>query len=180
VGSAIRWTVLILAVPFAGCYEFDVPLGPPSVPVDARLLGDWRCVGFESASLEADKVIRLQFNAMDQAQYEITSPDMCNKDEEDCRSVFRAHTSRVGDTTFLNTQTVRKDGTLEPRWSYVRVRLHDPNVLHLDLVDDDAFKDVAQTTEGLRKALGKRMKLAGTFSDFCVCARIGSKAEKPL
>jgi hypothetical protein len=181
VRPATRWIALILGLPLTGCFEFDVPLTPPTIKVDTRLLGEWRCVGFESASSDADKVVHLQFKAMDEMQYEITSPDMCNKDDDaECPSVFHAYASSVANTTFLNTKIVRKNGTLEPEWTFARARLHDPNVLHLDLVDDEAFKGVPRTSEALRKALAKRMKVAGTFSEYCVCARVGSKAEKAL
>lgn len=159
---------MALTLPLGGCFEFDVPLGPPTVPVDRRLIGDWRCTGFDSGA-DADKVGHLRFHAADATHYEISSTDPCEGSE--CMPPYRAHITKVGKATILNAQEIKKDAPGDEKWSLVRATLYRPNVLHLALADDDKFKDVAQDAHALEKAVEKRMRTTGVFVDYMVCIK---------
>jgi hypothetical protein len=159
--------VFVCMLPLGGCFEFDVPLGPATVPIDRRLIGDWRCTGFDSGA-DADKVGHLRFHADDATHYEISSLDPCEGSE--CMPPYRAHITKVGKATILNAQEIKKDAGDE-KWSFVRATLYRPNILHLSLADDDKFKDVAQDAHALKKAVEKRMLAKGVFVDYMVCVK---------
>jgi len=163
-----RCAFLVCMLPLSGCFEFDVPLGPATVPIDPRLVGEWRCTGFEG-NADSDKIGHLRFQVADTNHYEVTSPDPC--EGSDCMPPYRAHITTVGKATILNAQEIKKDEGGDVKWSFVRATLYQPNILHLSLADDEKFKDVPQDTRALKKAVQKRMDTKGVFVDYMVCVK---------
>lgn len=174
----MRFTLAVMlasTLPLTACFEFSVPLGPPKDPVDPRLVGEWRCMGFE-AGADSDKVGRLRFRVLDPQHYEVTTGDAC--DGSDCMPPYRAYITRIGKVTILNAQEIKKEGPDDAKWSFVRVTFDRPNTLHLAIADDDKFKDVPQTSAALARALRRRMDLPGTFEDYMMCVRVAPAREE--
>ena len=62
-------------------------------------------------------------------------------------------------------------------WSWWLGRLL-PNVLRLELVNDEPFEGEQASPAALRGALERRAVLPGVYEDFCVCVRIAKEGAK--
>jgi hypothetical protein len=171
---ARRALLLAAILPLAGCFDFDAPLGPPTTPIDARLLGSWRCIGFEAQT--TDTVGTIQFAALDGTQYDIGPGPGC--EGSDCMDRFRAHITKVAGMTLLNAREL-KDGELAAKWNFVRYTFHRPNVLQLELADDEVLKVKPETTETLRRGLERERRNPKLFQDYLVCLKVVPKDPEP-
>ena len=169
-----RGLLLAFALPLAGCFDFEAPLGPATVPIDPRLLGQWRCMGFEESG--TDRVGVIQFSALDKVQYDVGPPPTC--EGTDCMDRFRAHITKIAGMTLLNAREL-KDGKPDEKWNFVRYTFYRPNILHLDLVSDDVLKVKPETTETLRRAFEKQRKDPRLFEDYLICVKVVPKEAAP-
>jgi len=156
----------VLSLALSGCYA-DFPLdATPQVDLDDRLLGTWRCLPADvSADEEAatfvfsvvrDRVYGIQF------QEEGKEPEL-----------YEAHVSRLKREQFLNVRFL--DPSAPKPWAFARYSFLLPHVLHLQYVDEDAFKGVQQTPQAYRRALEKLPRDSPFYVEYAVCAR--AKAE---
>ena len=162
--------LLTSAVTLAGCYDFEAPIDPaPTRPLDQALLGTWRCL---APGQEADETpVRFTFAAADREDvYSIVSDE-----EGKTPDRYEAHGSEVVGHTLLN---VFDPTSPNERWMFVRYSFLLPQVLRLELVDEDELADVEQTSWSLREALERRDGSEGLYDDFCVCVRVGGKEAR--
>lgn len=189
--AGLSASVLLLAFAGPGCYEFDAPLDPtPQVAVDPSLVGSWRCLSVPDPD---EPAYGLAFTATDDRRYSITmlagketatggqeaeagsgAGSEANAESED---VFDAYTSRVDGDTVLNVRGRKDRG--QARWVYVRYSLLRPDVLRLELADDDVLEPKAQTTPELRAALHRQRRDPKLYVPFCVCVRAPRPKPSP-
>ncbi len=149
------------AVATLGCFEFDAPLGPPTTPIDKRLIGHWRCLGQDEDEADA-RALPLHIRALNETRYALSHPT--DKGENQ----YRAHLTKLRDDLILNVNQL-KDGEPSKGWHLLRLSFLRPRVLLFELADDDAFEDVAPTSEALREAFEKRSSQPKVYSDLLVC-----------
>lgn len=162
--APLALVLLAMAGATLGCYESDVPLGPPGTPVDARLVGRWRCMHDQSRP----QLLELGVAQRGQQEYEVTL-EMTG--EETVR--YRGHGTVVRGTTILNLQEQKPgEDPTKARWNFVRATLLKPNVLDVQVVDDRLFKDKPRTAEGQRAVMEANLASPELYFDYCVCVRI--------
>lgn len=149
------------ALLLGGCF-FEAPLdSTPQGALDARLLGRWRCVSFESggSSDDPDAAI-VTIAAADRADIDVVTI-------EDDR--YEIHGSPLGADTVLN---VRELGDTSSRpWLLVRHRFLQPNVVLFQLVDHEKVKPAGASSAAVRKAVEAAAQGGEIFGDWLVCAR---------
>jgi hypothetical protein len=159
--------LLATAVATPGCYESDVPLGPPAAAIDARLLGHWRCI---TGQAKPD-VLEMNVSRHGEQQYDV-SLDMTG--EETIR--YRGHGTDVRGTTLINLQEQKPgEDPSKARWDFVRATLLKPNVLDVQIVDDDLFKDKPRTAQAQRAVMEANVGKPELYFDYCVCVRVVEK-----
>ena len=58
--KTLRGVLLMSCLSLPACYDFDFPLDPkPQVPVNARLVGAWRCLGTQATLDDPPGVLRI-------------------------------------------------------------------------------------------------------------------------
>ncbi len=129
----VRAAVLAAAVAAAGCYEDTVGIDPsPLIPIDAQLLGSWRCVG---PSVN-ENAFTITVGRATERTYAVTYQETGEPDDH-----LSAFISKVKETTFLNISKQGQAGP--PRWNVLRVVLLRPDVAELRIVEDTLLKGVA-------------------------------------
>jgi hypothetical protein len=157
-----RALVLLLAVPLLGCpYNATFPIGSPAdTPRDARLLGQWRCVGSSD-----EKAFHTTIAPVEDRQYSIV---LTVSGEEPFES--RAHGSTVAGGAVLNVRSI-KDGKPVDEWNFARYLLPTPSSLVLDVAEDTLLKGLEQTPAAIKKAF-EGPQANEIFQPFFVCTRI--------
>lgn len=157
-----RALVLLLAVPLLGCpYNAKFPIGSPAdTPRDARLLGQWRCVGSTD-----EKAFHTTIAPLEDRQYSIV---LTVAGEEPFES--HAYVSSVTGGAVLNVMGM-KDGKPVEEWNFARYLIPTPRSLVMDLAEDALLKDLEQTPSAIKKAL-EGPKADEIFQPFFVCTRI--------
>jgi hypothetical protein len=158
---------VLAAAVLAGCY--DAPLGPASMPFDARLYGEWRCLSVTNSD-EPLGVLRIV--PFDATHGELTCVKGCEGDTLH----YRLHVTKVRAVTLLNAQAV-EEGKPTGTWNFLRYELHRPTVLDVRSIHDEVFKGVPETSDALRAALSKRVADDATYDDDLVCAKAGAAGE---
>jgi hypothetical protein len=121
--------LLLLAGLTAGCYQSDVPLGPPERgAIDRALVGSWSCVDPKDATNRAV----VTSVPIDRHRYDIEW-----REDVDHVTRYRAHATPVGAEALLNVQEI---GTTDPRFVFLRVRPTAGGGLSMALVQEDALK----------------------------------------
>jgi hypothetical protein len=168
--SGARALAVIAAALVGGCYESELPLDPaPQAPVDESWLGTWRCLPF-NADADEDPVTVAVKRAPDE-RYGITWLESGKAPER-----YAAFASSVGDARLLNVQEV-KAGAPDGKWVYVKPTLLRPNVIQVQIVNDDALDGVAKTAPAVRGAIERQLKSPSLLVDFCVCVRAKNSGD---
>jgi hypothetical protein len=157
--------LLALALPLFGCpYGAEVPLDTAAAPLDARLLGRWRCVSGDS---EEVGVIALTASRDAADRYDAAFTPC---DGTGCG--FRAHLTVVAGMPILNAQELKTDGTGD--WSFVRYTLYRPDVVHFELANDEPFKGLPKpaAAPAIRHVFEEHMGDPALFSDWTTCVRV--------
>jgi len=160
----VALVVACLSLP--ACYDFDFPLDPkPLVPVDARLVGAWRCLGSEAALDDAPGVLRIarRTDTTSRWMFESLSADGAPE-----KSEYEVHGSTVPGGALLNALDLgaKADG----KWNFVRYSFLLPNVLRIQLVNDEPFAEVKDAAT-LRREVEKRRDDPAIYADFMICVR---------
>jgi len=167
---ARRLLLLAAAAALGGCYEFEVPLDPtPTRDVDQALLGTWRCLG--SNAKADDAPINFVVAAAGPRAYSIRI-----EASGDPPGQYEGYASEVKGRTVLSVRDVGPKPGDRP-WSFARYELLRPDILHVELADEDALKGVPRTSEALRAALEQRDGQPDLYADFCVCVRARVEAK---
>jgi hypothetical protein len=150
--------VALAAAGLSGCL-YEQPVAPGAAePVDAQVLGTWKCV-----NPEGEKVETLTVSARPDRRYRAEFDD-----GDETPAVFTAYAVTFHEGRILNAQELVHG---EPRkWTVARYTLHTPNVLRLEAARHDAFGE-ATTPEQREKILAAAVKGGELFTDFCVCMR---------
>jgi hypothetical protein len=167
--------LLLLATAGAtlGCYESDVALGPPANAIDARLVGRWRCASPDS-SQASNQLLQLNVARRNERQYDVS---LDTPGEETIR--YQGHGIDVRGTTIVNLQEVKPGQDLAgARWNFVRATLLKPNVLDVQIVDDDLFKDKPRTAEAQRVVFEANVGKPELYFDYCVCVRVVTSSDR--
>jgi hypothetical protein len=160
-------SALMLATALSsGCYEMDVPLGPAATAIiDPRLVGRWRCVTPEK---NMDAAMTLTVSRHDEHQYAVS---LASPGEDTLR--YRGHGTDVGGTTVVNLQELKPGrDPAASRFNFARSTFLKPNILEVEVLNDDPFKNVPNTAEAARKVIEASLKTPGLFEHYCVCSRI--------
>ena len=162
--------VVLVAALTAGCYESDFPLdSEPLIDLNPAVLGTWRCLPLDG---DADEVpVTLTLTRSSRARVY----DAVWKEDADPPDRYEAYASVLQGTTLMNVRERDERGPTG-KWTFLRVTLMRPNVMHLQVVADKAMAGVANTAAAVRAAVERERSAAGFYMDVAVCAR--AKAGK--
>lgn len=152
-----RGCVALLAVALTGCpYDSESPVAEASKqPLDARLLGQFRCVG------DGETAATLTISRISATEFEAT---LSAKGEEETMR-FRLASARIGSTPVVNVHS--EDPKEKRPWTLARTTLLRPSVLHVELAREEPLKDA----KDVRKALAASLKKGDLFADLYACLR---------
>ena len=160
------------AVLSSGCFVAFPLDSTPQVDLDGTLLGTWRCLPLNSAPTEdaatfvvaplRTRVYALSFGLKD--------------DKPERYELF---------ASLLKGKPVLNVKALDPRspetaWTFARYSFLRPDVVHVQLLNEDRLKNVEASSASLRHAMEKLARTADLFVDYCVCVRATSEAPPSL
>ncbi len=159
--------VLVIAcLSLPACYDFEFPLDQkPQVPVDARLVGVWRCLGVQAALDDDPGVLRIVRRTDTTSRWSLETSSSDGTPE---KSDYDAHGSTVPGGALLNALEV--GGKANGKWNFVRYTFLLPNVLRIQLVNDEPFAEVKDAA-ALRRQVEKRRDDPSIYTDFMICVR---------
>ena len=162
VSNRIQRVVVLLALSAccSSCF-FESPLDlKAEVPIDTGILGTWRCLGDERADAKP-----ANFVVSRATDYQYT---ILFQEEGEDTETYEAYASVIRGLTLLN---VRVPSVPKP-WAIARYTLLRPNVVHVQLANDDKLKAADSTPASLRRALERALGNTDVFEDYCVCIRV--------
>jgi hypothetical protein len=153
--------LLAVASSLAGCL-FEAPVDPTQEALDDNLIGAWRCLP-SNPELDDETATFIVAEARDRVysvliEVEGEAPDR-----------YEAHRSRIGDASYLNVRDLATNAPDKP-WTLARYIYLLPNVLQVQLVEDDRLKSADLSPAALRQAI-ERGRADEFFGDYCVCVR---------
>jgi hypothetical protein len=168
--AAIRLAVVVFSAAWvsSGCYSMS-PLDPdPALDLDRRLLGDWRCVSFD-ADAPGAALVTIAGDPDQEREYAVSWRENDGKTES-----YRAFVSVVARSNFLNVRPAEEDAFFGGGWAFVRYALPRRNVLYLEMVREEIFRDEESSGSAVaaRAALEAALEaVPEALKDYCVCAR---------
>ena len=173
--NGARAMAVIATALVPGCYESDFPLDPaPRLELEEAWLGTWRCLPFKADADEDPVTVSVKRGA--ERRYDITWLESGKAPER-----YGAFMSPIGNTRLMNVQEVKADGATG-KWVFVRPTLLRPDVLQVQIVDDEAMEGVEKSLAAVRRAIERQLSNPGLVVDFCVCVRAretGGAASTP-
>ena len=164
--KALRVLLSVACLSLPACYSFDFPLDPkPQVPVDARLLGAWRCLATQADLDEGPGILRITRQTEFVSKWNFESPAEGGAPE---KSDYEVYASTVKGGALLNAREVGEKA--ETTWSLVRYTFLLPDVLRIQAMHDEPFEKI-KDAKGLRKAVEKRRDDPEIYADFMICVR---------
>jgi hypothetical protein len=162
------------ATVLASCYS-QSPLDPsPQAPLDPKLLGTWRCVSPDPVTPEVATAAFTVGPVTKDREYLLTwgTP----KEEADS---YRAFTSVLGDSTFLNVHPLEEDQY--SGWAFLHYSFLRANVLYVEFVSDEPFKEKESTASAAAARATLERALRSTpeiLEEYVVCMKTASR-DKP-
>jgi hypothetical protein len=154
--------VLSAAVAVLPACLSETPIVPGApAPLDERLVGVWRCVSPEEGE---DATITLTVRRKDGTSYAGTMGESADK-----TSPFEAHLVGPRERTLVNVKETETDSA--EKWTVVRHAFLRPDVLHLDMLDSDAFRAGPKEAAAALQDPKRRELL---LRDWCTCVRVRS------
>jgi len=154
------------------CYDFDFPLDPkPQVPVDGRLVGAWRCLGVQAALDDDPGVLRIARRTEQVSRWTFESTATNGSPE---KSEYDVHASEVFGGALLNA--LELGDKANGKWNLVRYSFLLPDVLRIELVNDEPFETV-KDAKALRSEIEKRRDDPAIYADFMICVRPKPSSE---
>ncbi len=166
VRTALAWLLFAIATAPA-CYTSEHPLdATPQLALDPALLGAWRCLGAEPAADDSAMTITIA-QARDRV-YRAT----LKEDGDDTPDVYEAYGSRAGGATVLNVVELDDQQRPDGKWVFVRYARPRPQILVIEIADEEALRGVDPSPAGLRRALARGDRGARLYRPSCVCVRV--------
>jgi hypothetical protein len=156
----VRLATAAAVLVLSGCLS-STPIAPGAAePVDARLLGTWRCV---SPDDEATSILVL-------ARKDPTTYSGTLAGEDENPSGFEAFLVGRGAGRLANVKDRETAG--DEAWTLLRPTLYRPDLLHLEVIDHERYKAHRADLPAMLKDAGRRDELFGAF---CTCVRVPAK-----
>src|SRR5262245_35344295 len=161
------WLAVLAALSLAGCGKSEKPIahaGPGPIapggaePIDARLLGTWRCVTAGDSSAAVLTVAEAPEGRYRAELVEDGHTDSC-----------LAYGVRVGAERVLNVQLLPNDN----EWALARYTLYRPNLLLIESGPSDTLMKAATQADG--RLLERVLKEREPFGVSLACVRIEKK-----
>lgn len=161
---------LLLAIVYLnGCYNFASPIDTePTLALDPKLMGTWRCLNGDAKQDEPPATLMFT-----RARDNVYAARLNVPKEKP--GLYEAFASRVKDQEFLSVRDLGDRATFP--WYVVRYTFLRPNVLDLQLLDEDNVTKAERSATSLRSVLERHMGEAGLFSDFVTCVRTSDDAS---
>jgi hypothetical protein len=157
--------VILLAGLASGCYQSTFPLDPePLVDLNPALVATWRCLPADGSVDEPPATLTITRAARARVY------DVVWEAPDEAPERYEAYASAIRGTTVMNVGDTPQPGASR-KWIFMQATLLRRNVLHLQVVEDDAMAGVAKTAAGVRAALERGRDTAGLYRDVAVCAR---------
>jgi hypothetical protein len=166
---SIALFVACLTLP--ACYDFDFPLDPkPVLPIDTRLVGDWRCLAIDADLEDPPGILQVARRGESIARWTFTSSgsEAAPNGGDPERSEYDVHGSAVGGDVLLNALELGEKAN--GKWNLVRYSFLLPDVVRLQVVNDEALPKVASAA-ALRALIEKRVEDPAIYKDLLVCVR---------
>lgn len=149
------------------CYDFDFPLdAKPQVPVNARLVGTWRCLGVQSDVDEGSGTLRVVRRSDTMTRWTFDSPSSNGSPD---KSEYDVHGSTIAGGALLNALELGEKAN--GKWNFVRYSFLLPDVLRVQVVNDEPFEKVKGNAVSLRQEVEKKRDDPAIYSDFMICVR---------
>lgn len=132
----------------------------------------WRCLSAQASVDEAPATLHIEPRPGLLAHWTFETPSSDGTMDKGEFDVYRS--SQLGGS-LLNA--VESGGKEQSKWSFVRYSLLIPDVLRIELMDDEPFDKVKDNAEALRQAITRRVNDPAIYKDFCVCVRAKPAAE---
>jgi hypothetical protein len=159
------------ATVLASCYS-QSPLDPsPQSPLDQKLLGTWRCVSPDPVKAEVATAGFAVGPVTKDGEYLLT----WGAPNEEADS-YRAFTSVLGDSTFLNVRPLQEDQYTG--WTFLRYSFLRANVLYVELVSNEPFKEKESTASAAaaRATLERALRSTPeTLEEYVVCFKTAKR-----
>jgi hypothetical protein len=167
INARVQGVVLLATLPALGCLtEFPHPLGPiREAFIDPRLLGRWTCPGGDAS--EPGQLTVMDF---DGRQYLVSLVGGGEKPSQN-----RAYTTRINDTTFWNVQSL--EPKRESNWSFVQYSFPEEGHLRLQMIQSDAFDDVATDASEVRRLVEENLENTEFFDPLLDCTPAPEPAD---
>jgi hypothetical protein len=172
--QSIRALLAGSALVLSACFDFDAPIDrEPQVPVDSRLMGTWRCLPSEPKP--DAKAANFVVSPVSDRVYSIS---FVEEGEDPDR--YEAYGSSVKGRSLLNVRDLAPRSPAKP-WSFARYAFLRPDVLQVQLVNDELLKGTEHSPASLRAALERLDSNPGLYVEYCVCLRatVESKEAAP-
>jgi len=159
-GVLPRLLVLGLTSLALGCYESATPLNRPQpAPVDARLVGAWRCVGPDTS----DDAITITTEGSPNGTYAITWEESGKKPDH-----YEGYLAGLQDMTVLNVREAPASTTSQ--WSLARIDLLQPDIALIKVVSETLLK--GQSAASVRMTLEQQKGNPALYEKYSlVCIR---------
>lgn len=165
IGAALLLTMVCLN----GCYNFAAPIDPtPTIALDPKLLGSWRCLNGDTKQDEPPATLMFT-----RARDNVYAARLDVPKEKP--GLYEAFASRVKDQEFLSVRDLGDQAKFP--WYVVHYEFLKPNVLDLQLLDEDKVTEAERSAASLRPVLERHMGEPELFSDFVTCVRASDEAS---
>ncbi len=153
--------VVALAGACTGCF-FKSPLdAAATVPIDAALLGTWRCLEFGKQS--DAKPFNLTVARASDRQYSLVF-----QEDDESPGELSAYLSVVHGTTLVNIHVPDED--TKP-WLIARYSVQRSDMLYVELMEENKLAGADKSPESFRRAVAKSRERTDLFRAYSACVR---------
>ena len=168
----LSFILVVACLSLPACYDFDSPLdSKPEVPLDGRLMGAWRCLGTQGDLEDDPGVLRIARPTELTSRWTFASPSTNGTRDT---SEYEVHASTVPGGALLNARELGEKAN--GKWNFVRYSFLLPDVLRIQLVNDEPFEKVKDANT-LRSEIEKRRDDPAIYTDFMICVRPKASSE---
>ena len=160
-GGRLALVVMALAGACNGCF-FKSPLDAvATVPIDAALLGTWRCLEFGKHSDSTP--FNLTVARASDRQYSVVF-----QEDDESPGELVAYPSVVNGKTLVNIRVPDED--TKP-WLIARYSVERSDMLYVELMEKDKLVGADVSPDSFRRAVAKAAKRTDLFRAYSACVR---------